>query len=44
MFITNVFQTLDIYYPVQFVKNRITTIHNNSVLADGRIIKSQEMM
>ena len=42
MFITNVFQTLDIYFPLQFVKNRITTIHNKSVLADGRVIESKK--
>ena len=42
MFITNVFQTLNIYFPLQFVKNLIT-IHNNSALADGRVIGSQEM-
>ena len=44
MFITNVFQTRNIYIPLQFVKNRITTIHNNSVLADGWVIESQEMV
>ena len=38
MFITNVFQTLNIYFPLQFIKNRITTIHNNSALADCRAI------
>ena len=44
MFITKVFQTLNIYLPLQFVKNRITAIHNNSVLADDRVIESQEMI
>ena len=43
MFIANVVQTLHIYFPLQFVKNRITTIQINSVLADGRVIESQEM-
>ena len=44
MFIINVFQTLNIYFPLQFVTNRITTIHNNSVLADGMVIESHEMI
>ena len=44
MFITNVFQTLNVYFPLQFVKNRITPIDINSVLADGRVIESQEMI
>ena len=39
MFITNDFQTLNIYFPQQFFK-----IHNNCVLADGRVIESQEMI
>ena len=41
MFISDVFQTLNIYFPLQFVKNCITTIPNNSDLADGRVIESQ---
>ena len=43
MFITNVFQTLNVI-PLQFVKNRKPTIHNNSVLGDGWDLESQELI
>ena len=38
------FQTLNVYFPLQFVKIRITTIHNNSILGDGWVLRSLELI
>ena len=37
------FQTLKVYFPLQFVKNRITTIHSNSVVKNDWVPGSQEL-